>query len=230
MDNFGFATFNPISPSLNSKQEEARKYYEDNNLQPDNDFMANFLGISEKPAPIQISTPKTSTTPQRIGDVLGSMTYKSTAPADVNFTVPHISSNATVNQKAKQGINFFMSKGLTKQQAAGIMGNLHAESGLDPNVKPGDNGTAHGIAQWRLDRYSNLQNFAKQANKPLTDYNTQLEFVWHELSGKYSGALQKLKETSTIVDAARIFSKHYENPAQYETKREAAASQFFNLK
>ena len=138
MDNFGFATFNPISPSLYSKQEEARKYYEDNNLQPDNDFMANFLGISEKPAPIQISTPKTSTTPQRIGDVLSSMTYKSTAPADVNFTVPHISSNATVNQKAKQGINFFMSKGLTKQQAAGIMGNLHAESGLDPNVKPGD--------------------------------------------------------------------------------------------
>lgn len=230
MEDFGFATFKPVGIALDSKQEEARKYYEDNNLAPDNEFMANFLGISDKPTPIKVELPKDVAAPLRIGDLLNTMTYKSTAPAEVNFTIPHISSNATTDQKAKQGIDFFVGKGLTRQQAAGIMGNLHAESGLNPNVKPGDKGTAHGIAQWRLERYSALQNFAQQANKPLNDYNTQLEFVWHELTGSHAKALQKLRNAATIPEAAKIFSEHYERPAKYETKREIAASRFFNLK
>src|SRR6478735_79965 len=54
--------------------------------------------------------------------------------------------------------------GLTHEQAAGKVANLQAESGKD--IKPwgvtGDNGTAFGAAQWRGDRFNNLQKFAAE--------------------------------------------------------------------
>lgn len=43
-------------------------------------------------------------------------------------------------------MDYFINKGLTKEQAAGILGNLHAESGLDAGIH-GDGRTSFGIAQ-----------------------------------------------------------------------------------
>lgn len=53
---------------------------------------------------------------------------------------------STSKGKAQQVINFFLDKGLTREQASGIAGNLHEESALNPNIV-GDNGTSFGIAQ-----------------------------------------------------------------------------------
>ena len=48
--------------------------------------------------------------------------------------------------KGKQIINFFVNKGLTKEQAAGIAGNFFMESSFNTEIL-GDNNTSFGIAQ-----------------------------------------------------------------------------------
>jgi hypothetical protein len=88
----------------------------------------------------------------------------------------------------QQAFNFFVSKGLTAAQSAGIVGNLIQESGVNPNaVEP--NGVGHGIAQWsaggRWDTTTNdnLKWFAAQQNNaPINSLLTQLDFMWYELS------------------------------------------------
>ena len=76
---------------------------------------------------------------------------------------------------------------------------------------------AYGIAQWRLDRRTNLDNFAKSQNKSVNDFQTQLDFIIHELqgSGAYGGGSKKsvdsaFKRTETITDATRVFMNSYE--------------------
>lgn len=57
------------------------------------------------------------------------------------------------------------------------------ESGGDPsNVNPKED--AHGLLQWRLDRWTALQDFAKARGKSPTDPDAQLDFIGHELSGR----------------------------------------------
>lgn len=51
-----------------------------------------------------------------------------------------------INIRAKQGIDYLVDKGLTREQAAGILGNLMQESNLDTKIL-GDSGTSIGLAQ-----------------------------------------------------------------------------------
>ena len=95
----------------------------------------------------------------------------------------------SVTTSAQQAQEFFVSKGWTPAQAAGLVGNLQAESGV--NLKPnavGDGGDAYGIAQWQAPRQADFQakyGFPiQQAN-----LNQQLEFVNYELTqGKEQAA------------------------------------------
>ena len=65
------------------------------------------------------------------------------------------------------------------------------ESG--PNILPtgvvGDSGTAFGAAQWRHDRYANLNNFAKANGMDPRTTEAQQAFMRHELmgSGEHGG-------------------------------------------
>jgi hypothetical protein len=52
---------------------------------------------------------------------------------------------------AASAVRFFVGKGYTVEQAAGIVGNLHTESGFDP-AAIGDNGTSGGLAQFHNER------------------------------------------------------------------------------
>jgi hypothetical protein len=100
---------------------------------------------------------------------------------------------------------FFIDKGYSPPQAAGIVGNLVQESGVNPNGPRGDNGTAAGIAQWRGDRLANLQRFAASAGADPKDLLTQLEFVHRELGGPERSAYTSLKASDTAPAAARAF-------------------------
>jgi len=56
------------------------------------------------------------------------------------------------------------------------------ETPLDPAfVNTGEN--AHGLLQWRLDRWSSLQKFAAARGTSPDDVNTQLDFIVHEMNG-----------------------------------------------
>ena len=105
--------------------------------------------------------------------------------------------------------NYFKSKGFTDCGVAGLMGNLYAESGLIPTnlqnsfqnklgmtdsqyTSAVDNGTynnfikdkaGYGLAQWTYwSRKQNLLQFCQSRNKSIGDLNTQLDFLYQELT------------------------------------------------
>lgn len=116
-----------------------------------------------------------------------------------------------LNENKDKLLKFLTDKGLTLEQASGIAGNIQAESNFDPSAL-GDNGTSLGIAQWHKDRKNNLIDFCKSRKQKSTSIDCQLEFLWYELSTKYSNVLSLIKSSKTTSEAAEIFASKYERP------------------
>lgn len=122
-------------------------------------------------------------------------------------------STISTNEKDKKKIakNFFVEKGLTEQQAAGIVGNLMQESQLNTSIR-GDGGKSFGIAQWNGDRRKGLQNFAKERGTDISDLNTQLEYIWKELNSTHKSALEGLLQSRNSDEATIAFMRKFERP------------------
>lgn len=122
---------------------------------------------------------------------------------------------------------FFRRMGWSHEQAAGIVANLQAESGMKANAV-GDNGKAYGIAQWHPDRQA---EFKKWAGKDIrqSSLEEQMGFVHYELTEgneRKAGAL--LKAAKNAQQAGEIMSRNYERPLAADaeaSKRGAAAVQ-----
>ena len=110
----------------------------------------------------------------------------------------------------KQIFDYLVSLGFTKEGVAGLMGNLKAESNLNPKnlqnsyerkfglsdnryTEEVDSGTytnfvhdsaGYGLAQWTYwSRKQELLNFAKEKNTSIGDCEMQLSFICKELNG-----------------------------------------------
>jgi lambda family phage tail tape measure protein len=105
--------------------------------------------------------------------------------------------------------------GLTDAQAAGIVGNLMRESGLNPRVNEGGavglpRGVGgYGLAQWTGSRQTDLVRFAGGRGQA-GDMATQLRFMVSELMGPEAASLAKLKTAQSPEQAAYLFDRHYE--------------------
>ena len=110
-----------------------------------------------------------------------------------------------------QIVNFFMNKGLTKNQAKGIYGNIMQESGGKHNIVSRDGHNSYGLAQWTGTRKTRL--FSKYGTNPTV--NQQLEYLWDELNSTEKGALNALRNTSTVADATKVFMQKFERPANW---------------
>ena len=62
--------------------------------------------------------------------------------------LPPLRSEASLSNNARTAFNYFVSKGLTKIQAAGVVGNLMQESSVNPAAVEYGGGPGRGIAQW----------------------------------------------------------------------------------
>lgn len=129
-------------------------------------------------------------------------------------------------QAEQSAMDFFQSRGWSKEQSAGIVGNLVHESGLDPTAVH-DNNTGLGIAGHRLERLDALKQYAASKGKPVTDFQTQLEFVDQELRTTEAGAGNKLRGAKTAQEAAAAFV-NFERPVGYDPNNPAAAHGFSN--
>lgn len=136
--------------------------------------------------------------------------------------------------------NYLTAQGLTEAGAAGLMGNLYAESGLEPKnlqnsyeKKLGytdatytaavDNGTyqnfardaaGYGLAQWTYwSRKEALLDYAKARGKSVGDLETQLGFLVQELSLDYKAVLTTLKATENVKAASNVVLLKFERPA-----------------
>lgn len=129
----------------------------------------------------------------------------------------HVPSTKQQDALAAQYHGYLTDKlGYSPEAAAGILGNMKQESSFDPLAggdKEGGQATAHGLFQWRGDRFTNLQKFAADQGKSWKDAYTQLDFMDHELKrGGYGKAYQALQGAKTASQAADGFALHFERP------------------
>jgi Phage tail lysozyme/CHAP domain len=119
-------------------------------------------------------------------------------------------------------MGYFMARGLTPAQAAGIVGNLQQESSLNPKTNTPE---GIGLASWHdPGRIAALKDFAKKQHKSWEDINVQLDFIWKELSG---GGLAAVKAAKNPSYAARAFNRAFEGGTDPSGKREKFAEEAF---
>jgi len=127
------------------------------------------------------------------------------------------SSTLIGNDNAEKIWRFLTGKGLTAEQAAGVMGNLQAESSFDPAAEQtpgawsdlsGEYNHAVGIAQWDGGRRVTIINTASSQGKDPKDLGYQLDFMFHEATDR--GDWDSLKATSTVADATLSWHQNFE--------------------
>ena len=136
--------------------------------------------------------------------------------------------------------NFLKSKGLNSFAIAGLMGNLYAESGLNPKnlqnsyekklgytdetytaavdcgkyTNFAKDAAGYGLAQWTYHtRKAALLAYARSMGKSVGDLETQLGFLMKELTGNYAGVLSELKKASSVLAASNTVLMKFERPA-----------------
>lgn len=97
--------------------------------------------------------------------------------------------------------DFLIRNGFTREQTAGIMGNLMQEHRFNTSDVPG----GLGIAQWTGGRRLNLIN---QYPNSYLSIESQLDFLMKELSSTGIGA--RIKNTNTVYDSLIIFQDQFE--------------------
>lgn len=116
--------------------------------------------------------------------------------------------NLSGNDNIERVYNFFLSKGLTAQQAAGIAGNAMAESGGDPTIVSA-NGLYHGLFQWdTTNRWARLQEYAAANNLQATTLEAQLGFAFEEATQR--GNIDGIKQQPTVELATWHWGRFYE--------------------
>lgn len=135
--------------------------------------------------------------------------------------------------------NYLRGKGLSAYGVAGLMGNLYAESALNPQnlqntyerklgltdkeytaaVDAGSyegfvrDSAGYGLAQWTYwSRKEALLEYVKAAGASIGDLETQLCFLYKELSESYTSVLAVLKKATSVKEASDVVLTKYERP------------------
>lgn len=152
--------------------------------------------------------------------------------------VPAESTTAGVTSTSESIWNFLMNWLGNEYGVAGLMGNLDAESGLNPinlqntfNTKLGvtdaeytaqvdagsrtfEDSAGYGLAQWTYyTRKRNLLNFAKSRLCSIGCLGTQLEFLKKEMEEGFPSLVKTLKNAKSVTEASTAVLTQYEKPA-----------------
>lgn len=141
--------------------------------------------------------------------------------------------------------DFIQAKTGNAYGTAALMGNLMAESSLNPACATGKNktanytkdvdngevdfvndGVAFGLVQWCYHaRKDGLLSYARSKGKSVSDLKTQLEYMWMELRDYYKTAYNAVMDATNIRTASDVVMLRYEKPANTgESAREKRAS------
>lgn len=137
--------------------------------------------------------------------------------------------------------NYFKEKIGNEYGVAGLMGNLQAESNLNPinlenqyetslgmndeqYTSAVDNGTytesqfvndsaGYGLAQWTYhSRKQALYNLYKTGYSSIGSIELACEYLWYELQNEFAGVLAVLKSATSIREASDKVLHDFENP------------------
>ena len=141
--------------------------------------------------------------------------------------------------------SYLKAQGLTDAGAAGLMGNLYAESGLQSNnlqnscesklgmtdaeyTERVDGGSytnfvrdnaGYGLCQWTFwSRKAALLEYAQVCKRSIGDLEMQLDFLVRELMMSYPTVLAVLKKTGSVQEASDTVLLQFERPATMNTE------------
>ena len=117
---------------------------------------------------------------------------------------PTVSTPLSNTQTAAQMIRYLVSQGVSSIGAAGIVGNLQQESGLNP-TEPGQ-----GLAQWNPGWWGQLVAYDQSVSQNPNTAAGQLMYIVHELHSDYSSLLSKLNAATSPQEAAIEWQNDYE--------------------
>jgi len=137
------------------------------------------------------------------------------------------------NTNAEKVFNFLKGAGFTEQAAAGVIGNLMQESGVNPKSKQLGGGPGRGIMQWGTGpgsggRWDALVAWASSSGKDPWSLDTQVEWMMKEM--RSYGTYNRLKGVTDVKKAVVIFESEMEKagvpnyPRRYQYAADALAS------
>jgi hypothetical protein len=124
----------------------------------------------------------------------------------------------------RQGLT---ARGLPEHVAEAFVMNFQDESGLNPGINEttptvaGSRG-GFGLAQWTGPRRRELEAFAAQNGSAVSDMDTQLDFLVHELQGSEAGAAQSIFASQDAGSAADAIVRKFLRPAEEHRERRSA--------
>lgn len=177
--------------------------------------------------------------------VLKTVTDNATGPSNsqANGSSCCVGSTTTLDGKGNgdKVFNYFIGKGLSVPQVAGIMGNFQIESGFIPTkeyggaivLDPSHETVAWGLAQWLPG--SKIIGLQKQAGVGgnIDDLATQLDIVWWEMNNQSPTGAQDmiagLKQINDPAQAATYWQNNFEGAqGQASQDRVNAANEWAN--
>lgn len=147
-------------------------------------------------------------------------------PEEVNAVEPREYSEGELNGRAMEGetgniqadiYNRYRQNGLSDVEAAGMTGNIGAESSFSTTVTSGDGYGSRGLVQFtgdRLNGENGLLKFAENRGLDPWDWRTQVDFSVWELHNTESAALKEMRARpdATPAEMAKIIREYYERP------------------
>lgn len=134
---------------------------------------------------------------------------------------------STLQTKMVVVMQYLIDNGLSKEAAAGVVGNLVRESNLDPTAEAHTSAEdSYGIGQWnaRVGRYELLLNFAKKRQKPWEEFFVQLEFLVYDMktnpAHKVWTRLSDRSQTVTFDGVANDSNATYYFMRKYEVPKD----------
>ena len=121
--------------------------------------------------------------------------------------------------------------------ACGAVGNMMAESGLNPgSYHANDRGKpSAGLCQWRADRFEKLKSMASSGGKSWQRLDVQAAYLKKELNGPYKSCRIGCSSASTPERASEIWGQKFEKFAGYKdlggrehTRRKKFSRQIYN--
>ena len=153
--------------------------------------------------------------------------------SDINDATSSTEQDLSSNEHA--AFDYFVARGLTKRQAAGIVGNLIQESSVNPKAIEFGGGPGRGIAQWSVggrwnsSHHDNVTWYAAANKESRWALHTQLAFTWYELHTVGGYGLSALRKDTTIRSATLTFERDFEKCGTCdESKRISYAHQVYN--
>lgn len=111
------------------------------------------------------------------------------------------------NDNIEKIYNFFLAKGLTNEQAAGITGNAIQESGGDPSAV--SRSGYRGIFQWdKKIRWPALERWTSEQSFDAGTLEGQLNFSWYEATRR--GNIEGIKEHQAVDRATWYWGRFFE--------------------